>query len=558
MKLFVKYFILIFLSISAVLFTGLIVVSNVVSNDYLSERKSTLINYIGLLSNLYTRSDFNYENKQLKNFSEGLGIRITAIEKDGKVFYDSTFNNEESLAKVENHLGRKEVQEALKNGVGDDLRVSTTVKVKHLYVAKLINSQYILRVSFPYKSVDFYISELKYHIIITFLFLIATIFFISYYFSKKLSIPLENLNDMLNRVEKNEKINLDEYSYSDDAISKLMYTIYKNLISRQQLINEERSKMNFVLSSLTDGVMLVDQNWKLIYANNRLFDILGTGFHSVFDDLKDYELMKIFNEIKQKGDGKHFIKLSGRFYEITCRTSDGYKILVFHDSTDQMRYHAFKSELVANISHELKTPVSIIMGYAETLNNDELDDETRKKFSKKLYDSSIRLDNLINDIIQLHSLESKDRNFSIEKTVSSLEILQELNEIYKECSKKLEFLIDEVDLKILKEHILSILKNLIDNAITYSTGNIVTIGLKKSDKKVVITVDDEGPAISEEEKNKIFERFYTSSKSRNKKSSGTGLGLSIVKHTAELYNGYVELLKNSKNGNCFKVVLVER
>ncbi len=558
MKLFAKYFILIFLSISAVLITGLFIVSNVVSNDYLTERKNTLINYISLLSNLYSKSDFNFDNKQLKSFSDGLGIRITAIEKDGKVFYDSTFNNKESLEKVENHSGRKEVQEALNRGIGDDLRLSTTVKVKHLYVAKLINSDYILRVSFPYKTVNFYLSELKYHIIIIFAFLIATIFFISYYFSKKLSIPLENLNDMLIRVEKNEKINIDDYGYDDDAISKLMYTIYKNMISRQQLINEERSKMHFVLSALTDGVMLVDQNWKLIYANDKLFDIIGVKFNSVFEDLKDFELIKIFNEIKQKGDGKHFIKLAGRFYEITCRTADSYKILVFHDSTDQMRYHAFKSELVANISHELKTPVSIIMGYAETLNNDELDDGTRKKFSKKLYDSSVRLDNLINDIIQLHSLESKDRNFSIEKTVSSSEILQELKEIYKDCSKNLEFIVDEVELKVLKEHILSIFKNLIDNAITYSTGNTVTIGLKKSDKKIVITVDDEGPAISDEEKNKIFERFYTSSKSRNKKSSGTGLGLSIVKHTAELYNGYVELLKNPKNGNCFKVVLVER
>ncbi|MGC8925681.1 MAG: ATP-binding protein [Calditerrivibrio sp.] len=558
MKLFVKYFLIIFSTISSVLIIGLIAISTILSDDYLEERKETLLKYIDMINSMYKKDDLNYSNTQLKSIAENLGIRITAIAKDGKVFYDSTFLRFDDLKAVENHAGRKEVKEALNNNIGFDLRVSATVNVKHLYVAKLIDSSYVLRASFPYKGIDKYLSILKNHILIIFAFLVFTILAISYYFSRKLLIPLENLTDMLQKVEKNEKINIEDYKQADDTISRLFYSLYKHMISKQQILNDERNKMQLILSSLTDGVILFDQNWEIIYANDKVFDIIGVKFTNPFEDLRSYESIKIFNDIKLKNDGKHFTKYNGRFYEIIFRTFDRYKILVFHDSTDQMRYHAFKSEIVANISHELKTPVSIIMGYSETLNNDELDDETRKKFAKKLYDSSVRLDNLINDIIQLHSLESQDRNILVDKSTHTSEILQELQEIYKDCSKKLEFFIDDDYLKVYKEHLLSILKNLIDNAIVYSAGNTVTIGLKKIDKKIVISVDDEGPIIPDDEKNKIFERFYTSSKSRNKKSSGTGLGLSIVKHTAELYGGYVELLKNVKNGNCFKVVLIEK
>jgi len=558
MKLFIKYFTMIFLSISSVLIISLFIIINIVGNNYLTEKKNILINNINMLNNLYTKKDFNYENKHLKTISNSLGIRITVIEKNGKVIYDSTFSNTADLEKVENHLGRKEIDNALKYGIGDDSRVSSTVKVRHLYVAKLIDSDYILRVSLPYKTLETYLSDLKYHIILIFLLIIITIFLISHYFSKKLSIPIENINEMISKLERNEQIYIDEYNNHDDKISQLMYNLFKMMISRQNIINEERSKMHSILSALSDGVIMIDQKWHIIYMNDKIKEIFGDKIDNSLENLKDFEIIKLFSEIKSKGDGKHFTKYGGRFYEITSKSYENHRILVFHDSTDQMRYHTFKSEIVANISHELKTPVSILMGYAETLNNEDIDEETKKKFIKKIFESSVRIDNLINDIIELHSLESRDRNFTVPKPVSSEDILQELQEIYKDCSKNLIFQIDNTGLNVYKEHILSILKNLIDNAVTYSTGDNVVIELKKSEKNIVISVDDEGPAIPEEEKNKIFERFYTGSKSRNKKRSGTGLGLAIVKHTCELYNGYVELQKNTKGGNCFKVVLTER
>lgn len=558
MKLFFRYFILISISLMAIISLGFYFVVSSISETVVAERKDLLENYSKLIHVIApNRSDLSMGNNLIKVLAESLEIRVTAIEKDGRVFYDSTFNNS-SIKNIENHLGRKEVDDAISKGEGTDIRVSSTVGVNSLYYAKLIDSDYILRVSFPFRNIENYIVDFKYHIIAIFTILILAVTLLSYYFSKRLSLPLENLNDIINKIEKGESIELENYYSTNDEISKLIYRLYNNMNIRENALLEEKKKMNFILSSLTDGVALLTDKWMILYRNDKYIEMFGNDAIDIFNELKDFESLKLFNDLKQKGDGKHFVRYKNKFYEVILKSYNKYKILVFHDSSDQMRYHAFKSELIANISHELKTPVSIIMGYSETLMNSDIDAETREKFSKKLYESSLRLDNLITDIIQLHALESSGRNFLVEKGINTYELKHELEEIYKDSAKKISFTFDDAYVGVLKEHILSIYKNLIDNAITYSTGENVYVGFKKAADKLILTVDDEGPVIPEDERGKIFERFYTTSKSRNKKNSGTGLGLSIVKHTSEIYNGYVELIKGIYGGNCFKVVLSDK
>ncbi|MCA1927015.1 MAG: HAMP domain-containing histidine kinase [Calditerrivibrio sp.] len=559
MKLFLRYFILISISLITLILLGLYFVGSSISETVISEKKMLLKNYNKLIHVVAPKkSDLSIENNYLKILAENLEIRITAIEKDGRVFYDSTFFDDVSLKNIENHLGRKEIDDAISKGEGTDIRVSSTVGVSSLYYAKLIDSDYVLRVSFSFRKIENYIVDFKYHIIAIFTILVTAVIVLSYYFSKRLSLPVENLNDMINKIEKGDNIELENYYVTSDEISKLIYRLYNNMNARENALLEEKKKMNFILSSLTDGVALLTDNWVVLYRNDKYIEMFGNDATDIFNELKDFESLKLFNDLKQKGDGKHFIKYKNKFYEVILKSYNKYKILVFHDSSDQMRYHAFKSELIANISHELKTPVSIIMGYSETLMNSDIDASTREKFSKKLYESSLRLDNLITDIIQLHSLESSGRNLLVEKGINIGELKHELEEIYKDSVKNISFAFDDAYVGVLKEHILSIYKNLIDNAITYSMGENVYVGFKKAGEKLILTVDDEGPVISDDEKGKIFERFYTTSKSRNKKNSGTGLGLSIVKHTSEIYNGYVELIKGIYGGNCFKVVLSDK
>ncbi|MCX8083625.1 MAG: ATP-binding protein [Calditerrivibrio sp.] len=555
MKIFLKYLLLLSTSLIAVILFSVYVITSALSKDILNDRVNTLRQYSTMLYKIYPeKGQYNYLNIDLKNILASLEVRVTIVDKDGAVRYDSTFFSEKDLLKVENHAGRKEVVDALKVGEGFDVRLSSTLGVKYIYYAKLINDEYILRLSLPLINLETYAKDLKYQLMMIFVAVVGMIFMLTYYFTKKLLLPIENLNELITKAEKGEKIDIQKYTVFSDEISTLVTRFYNNMLLRERAIAEEKNRIHFILSSLSDSVALFDENWELVYGNEKYKEL----FCDSLKDAKDYECIKLFNELKNKDDGKHFCKYKNRIYEISIKSSGNYKIIVFHDSSDQMRYHAFKSELVANVSHELKTPVSIIMGYAETLLNNEMDQNTREKFLKKLYDSSVRLDNLIADIIQLHSLESSDRNFSVERGVYPSELMSELEEIYRDAVKKIHYNFDDSEVKVLKEHLLSIFKNLIDNALTYSTGNNVYVSLVKSESKIVLSVEDEGPVIPDEEKGKIFERFYTSSRSRNRKHSGTGLGLSIVKHTAELYGGYVELIKSVYGGNCFKVVLKEK
>ncbi|MEF3255210.1 MAG: GHKL domain-containing protein [Deferribacterales bacterium] len=559
MRLFLRYFFIIFTFISVVIFTGIYFLGKYIYMDVIEEKRNQLKEYVKLISDLFPeKSDYSYENREIKKIATDLNIRITVINKDGKVIYDSTFYNHQDLHNIENHLTREEVQIALKTGEGYSSRLSTTVKIKHLYYAKLINDNFILRVSFPYKTVENYIFKYEHNIIIFFIGIISLIAILSFYFAKKLSLPVESLNEIINKVESKELIDINKYNTHFDDISSLLHRFYKVMIEREQALYDEKQKLNSILSTLSDAVALMDNRWNILYKNKKFTDLFSESLTNLTNDIKEYETLKTLNEITKNNDGTFFIKYKSRFYEVTLKSFENYKLIVLHDTSEQMHYHTFKSELIANISHELKTPISIIMGYAETLMAEDIDEKTRLKFAQKLYEASTRLDTLIADIINLHILENTDKNFIVRNPVNSQELIIELQDIYKESTKKLHFDFANIEVFILKEHLQSIFKNLIDNALNYSTGANVYVSLKKDNDKVELEVSDEGPLIQDQEKQKIFERFYTSSKSRNKKSSGTGLGLSIVKHTAEIYKGYVELLSNRYGGNTFKVVLKEK
>jgi two-component system phosphate regulon sensor histidine kinase PhoR len=168
------------------------------------------------------------------------------------------------------------------------------------------------------------------------------------------------------------------------------------------------------------------------------------------------------------------------------------------------------------------------------------------------------LNDLINDMIKLHKLESVGGGFAVDVATSLLAVRDDLRSFYADADKQLVLEAEEIRVHILPEHLQSVLTNLIDNAVQYSEGETVTARMQRSGAGVKISVDDQGPLIAENERKRIFERFYTCSRSRNKRHSGTGLGLSIVKHIASLYDGSVQVEPNGEGGNCFVVMLQEK
>ena len=312
---------------------------------------------------------------------------------------------------------------------------------------------------------------------------------------------------------------------------------------------------------LDEGVILIDSGNKVIHYNKWIIDNLHLHIDNnktLLETTNNSELIDLFTDIvENKSSFKKQYKVNNRILEVYTIIEDKNKLITFHDITDMLMYEKYKYELTGNITHELKTPVSLIMNYAETLiNNRLIDEHTMFKFLNTIYNGAVRLNNLINDIVELHRIESTSQNFdraSIESTDLN-RVLEEVKEYYSDKGRKIYYQCNISCCNIKMEHLLSIFSNLIDNALKYTKGDI-SVEINKNDTFIVIAVSDEGPLISFEERGRIFERFYTTSHSKNMQTKGTGLGLSIVKHIAKIYSGNTFIIDNRQGGNTFIVEL---
>ena len=481
-------------------------------------------------------------------------LRITLIQPNGKVIFDSSIPYA-AIEKLENHKYRPEIQKAFKKGSGFSQRFSKTKKMYMLYYAKILPDGNILRISYPLT----YLKDIRNHfesgIYTVFLSTLIMLIIVAALMARRLSFPVNKLNYIADAIKNGKNIHFPRFKDKAFAeVSGLIYNIYKAMKQNQKETEIEREKLNHILECMEEGVLLTSEDHRYIHSNARFFDMFNIKFEKdekILAGIDDAELLSVFSSILSKKTTSA-VKIKNKNYKVYCKKMHGHILFVFSDIEDKMQYEYFKSELVGNISHELKTPIAAIMGYAETLViNKDLDEQTKEEFTDKIYESSIRLNNLLNDILELHRLENS--NLTSADIVSASDIQKELKNIYKNSTKNIIFDFETGEVKISAEHLLSILRNLIDNALKYSSGKNIYVSLKKENEKIKIIVDDEGPIIPKEDRDRIFERFYTRSKSRNKQKSGTGLGLSIVKHIVKLYNGSVKLKQNEYGGNSFIV-----
>ncbi|KAA0258874.1 GHKL domain-containing protein [Deferribacter autotrophicus] len=319
--------------------------------------------------------------------------------------------------------------------------------------------------------------------------------------------------------------------------------------------------LHSIFDEIDDAILILDNNQNIIYSNpySKTFFNSPLSDNNLFILLKDLDSINLFDYIIHNDCNGETKKFKNRYVKITKKLIKDFLFIFIKDVTPHIQYKTFKTELVGNIAHELKTPLSLIMGYAETLLiNENIPEDKRKKFLEMIYESTKRFDALIKDIISLHSLENLEPNFQVEEAVSLQKIEENLKTIFENSNKKLILNFSKKSVFIKEEHLISILTNLIDNALKYSDGNNIYVSISKAKKQIIIKVEDEGPIIPEEERERIFERFYTRSKSRNKQITGTGLGLSIVKHITTLYGGSITLTTNQYHGNTFEIKLIEK
>ncbi|WP_315109911.1 HAMP domain-containing sensor histidine kinase [Clostridium intestinale] len=551
--------------IIAILFALIVISSSfiaIVNYRYIDSSKETLKFY----NDLIKYSDLSkIENlKELvKADEEAKQVRITYILPDGTVIYDTNVDK----STLENHNNREEVKEAEEEGEGSAVRYSTTLKKTLVYYATKLNDGSIIRTSIAIENTKvFKDGLLKYYLVI-----LAIVISISIIISLKLiRVILEPVREMefitsrIARGELNRRVKI----LSNDELGTLGKTFNNMADQLQGKINEVLDKQNrleAILQSMDSGVIAVDRKHNVIMMNHyskKIFgikkDIIG---EPLMDHIRDFELDLLF---EKKDVRVHEIKIIWPKESILrIRTADIINgldyigtVAVLQDITDIRRLENIRSQFVANVSHELKTPLTSIKGFAETLKYVK-DDENRERFLNIINDEAERLTRLINDILTLSNIEQKGDVFKEEFFPNAVidDVFILMNNLIEDKKIKLEF--ENNNTKYLygsRDGFKQMLINLIENAIKYSEeGDKVTFRSYNLDNKLVIEVEDTGCGIPESEIPRIFERFYRVDKARSRAKGGTGLGLAIVKHIVKNFNGDITVNSVLGKGSNFIV-----
>ena len=527
------------------------------------------------------------DQKSLKEFADRLksltNLRITILNRQGKVLADSDVPSDE-LKNVENHLLREEIQEALKNGVGIASRRSKTIDEELIYYSETIRKGGkiigFLRTAIFMPDVNAKLSFIKGLILKVDLIVICmiaiTVLLGLLHYRKRLAFIGDQLSMQLDRGA------VEQVSYQDDLhINQLSRELNKVLDWSQMKLNESVSdteRLKNILNSIISGVMAFSQEGQIIFANDSFRKIFKIDTDELEDQeiykwihfpplirdielfLRDRTLPEITNTIKFYDESYIEYRI---FRQKLGRGNEPGYLLTVRDITRLQQLETVRRDFVANVSHEFKTPLSSIRGYAETLMSGSTDDEeTRIKFLKKIERQTIRLENLVADILQLAKIEKKDISDLTRIDVAAMiqEIVEEFSPMVGQAGLTLEHDLAGGDPVIRIEAnpdlVRTILANLLSNALQYNRPQgKVTVRLKKAGKFCVILVEDTGIGISKEEKTRIFERFFRTNDARAIFTDGTGLGLSIVKNAVDSLAGQIDVESELGKGTVFTIKL---
>ena len=493
------------------------------------------------------------------------GLRVTIINLQGKVLYD---NMGDSLL-MENHIGRPEIQKALRDGKGYDVRrVSETTGVSYFYSSTLYD-KFITRSALPYSlNLLNHLSADPHYIWFTVTITLLLAFFF-YRFTARLGKAINQLREFAKRADKNEPIDMDsDFPHNElGEISEHIVQIYKRLRETKEALYIEREKLITHLQTSREGLGVFNKDKKEILVNN-----LFTQYSNLISDSNLEETEDIFNinEFKpitdfidktpkrpsneEKRMSIHINK-NGRMFIVECIIfQDLCFEISINDVSQEEEQIRLKRQLTQNIAHELKTPVSSIQGYLETIiSTENLPHDKMEIFLERCYAQSTRLTRLLRDISVLTRMDEAANMIDMEKVDISLLVANIVNEVALELEEKHITVVNSLKSKIqLRGNyslLYSIFRNLMDNAIAYAGTNIrINISCFREDENFYyFSFADTGVGVAPEHLNRLFERFYRVDKGRSRKLGGTGLGLAIVKNAVLIHGGTISA-KNSPGG----------
>ena len=493
-------------------------------------------------------------------------LRVTIIDLRGRVLFD---NFGDSL-KMENHIGRPEIQEALRDGKGYDVRrMSETTGVSYFYSATLYD-KFIIRSALPYDlNLLHYLSADPHFIWFTIVVTLLLAFFF-YRFTARLGKAINQLREFAKRADKNEPIDTDtDFPHNElGEISEHIVQIYKRLRETKEALYIEREKLITHLQTSREGLGVFTKEKKEILVNNLFIQYSNLISDSNLEETEDIFAISEFKSITDFIDkaSKRFsneekrmslnINKNGRVFIIECIIfQDRCFEISINDVTQEEEQVRLKRQLTQNIAHELKTPVSSIQGYLETIvSNENLPREKMQIFLERCYAQSNRLTRLLRDISVLTRMDEAANMIDMEKVDISLLVGNIVNEVALELEEKhiavVNSLRPKIQLRGNYSLLYSIFRNLMDNAIAYAGTHIrINISCFREDENFYyFSFADTGVGVPPEHLNRLFERFYRVDKGRSRKLGGTGLGLAIVKNAVLIHGGTISAKNNPGGG----------
>lgn len=484
---------------------------------------------------------------------ESADSRITWIDAAGKVLYDSGSDT----ANMENHLEREEVREALLSGYGESKRYSSTLRDSSFYSAQRLGDGSILRLSISQNSMFALFLGMAQPVFVIFIIALVLSIALAIRISRKIVKPINemDLDDPLSNVGYEE---LSPFLHRIDSQQQQLRKKNTELLQKE-------NELSTIIGSMNEGMVLLNPKGEIISMNpaaGKILDAAAGYSGDMFSLCRTLNLQGILSEALCGRRGKQVILLHEESYQVDADPIISENMikgaaLFFFNVTEKEKSEKIRREFTANVSHELKTPLHSISGYAELLKNDMVKDEDRIPFAGKIYDEAGRMIRLVEDIISLSHLDEGAADMAHEKIdlyETAKKAVQSLEPEAVSAGVTLELSGSAVILNGIPHLLYSMVYNLCDNGIKYNRkdGKVV-VTIRKEDAAVVLSVRDTGIGIAPEHQERIFERFYRVDKSHSKRVGGTGLGLSIVKHAARVHNADIEV--NSSIGNGTEVLV---
>jgi two-component system phosphate regulon sensor histidine kinase PhoR len=534
------------------------------------------------------QSDDSSELRDWTGRAARSGARVTIIDHTGRVLVDS----EADADKMENHANRPEVQDAFARGTGQSVHRSVTFGRELVYRAQRYDragsEPIVIRLALPLSQIDLSLVELRQRLLVATLVVLLIGGLVSFAFARMFAARVQRLQRFSQRIAEGDFRPLlregprDELSALADSLNQTAARLDREI----RLLSGERNRSSAILRSMVEGVAVIDADERLVFYNRAFSEILNVDAASaegrpLIEVVRNSDLVGLIRRALRGEEGLQSDITMGitqaRSFSITAapvkaldasapgRTPNekpSGAVVVLHDVTELRRLERVRQDFVANVSHEFKTPLTAIQGFAETLLAGAIDDpENNRRFLEIIRNHAIRLARLTNDLLKLARIEAGKMELEF-SSVGLLELIEGCTEttLLKANRKEITLEISvppqlppvRGDATLLRD----VLQNLLDNAIQYTpAGGHISVAATAGPREAVVTVADTGIGIPLADSERIFERFYRVDAARSREAGGTGLGLSIAKHIVEAHGGKLWVESTVGQGSKFSFSL---